>query len=269
MPNIVYVLTNPAMPGLVKIGMTDRDDVQQRMNDLFTTGVPFPFECVMAKEVEGMTAGQVESALHRAFAPNRTNPNREFFKIDTEQAAAILRLLPGKDVTPRTREQEDAALEDDKLAATEFVKQRERTSEIDFLAAHKGNARELYQRVLALGKYDGMQITWARTSFGLWVLCDDVRYQLCWGNQPEAYYGRLYTYLIELKRNEIVPLEEIEAFRKEALASELFKPAGNQGEVSVHIDREYTEAEIDTIISSLWALVELIRTHTGAKAAEA
>ena len=101
------------------------------------------------------------------------------------------------------------------------------------------------------------------------MLCDDARYQLCWGNQPEGYSGRLYTYLIELKRNEILSLEEIEAFRTEALASGLFKPAGNQGEVSVHIDREYTEDEIDAIISQLWALVELIRKPTGSQAVEA
>ena len=48
MPNIVYVLTNPAMPGMVKIGMTDRPDVQRRMSELYSTGVPLPFECVIA-----------------------------------------------------------------------------------------------------------------------------------------------------------------------------------------------------------------------------
>ena len=51
MPNIVYVLTNPAMPGIVKIGMTDKLEVQPRMRDLYTTGVPLPFDCVIAIEV--------------------------------------------------------------------------------------------------------------------------------------------------------------------------------------------------------------------------
>ena len=59
MPNIVYVLTNPAMPGLVKIGMTDRDDVKRRMSDLYTTGVPLPFECVAAREIEDREAADI------------------------------------------------------------------------------------------------------------------------------------------------------------------------------------------------------------------
>lgn len=37
---IVYVLTNPAMPGLVKIGMTNRDSVDARLKELFNTSVP-------------------------------------------------------------------------------------------------------------------------------------------------------------------------------------------------------------------------------------
>ena len=37
---IVYVLTNPAMLGLVKIGKTTRLEVEDRMKQLFSTGVP-------------------------------------------------------------------------------------------------------------------------------------------------------------------------------------------------------------------------------------
>jgi T5orf172 domain len=42
---IVYVLINPAMPNIVKIGLTTREGIEQRMKELFTTGVPVPFEC--------------------------------------------------------------------------------------------------------------------------------------------------------------------------------------------------------------------------------
>jgi len=39
---IVYLLTNPVMPGLVKIGMTTQEDIDKRMKELYTTGVPVP-----------------------------------------------------------------------------------------------------------------------------------------------------------------------------------------------------------------------------------
>ena len=96
---IVYVLSNSAMPGIVKIGKTTQADVKTRMNQLYTTGVPVPFECVFAIEVKDCS--KVESALHIAFGPSRINPNREFFKIDSEQAIAILKLLGQKEVTPQ------------------------------------------------------------------------------------------------------------------------------------------------------------------------
>ena len=51
MTNIVYVLTNPAMPGIVKIGMTD--DLQRRLSQLYNTSVPVQFECVSASGPHG------------------------------------------------------------------------------------------------------------------------------------------------------------------------------------------------------------------------
>lgn len=52
MKGLVYLLTNPAMPGIVKIGLTTRGDMGQRLQELFTTGVPVPFDCVFACEVD-------------------------------------------------------------------------------------------------------------------------------------------------------------------------------------------------------------------------
>ncbi|MEI6715598.1 MAG: GIY-YIG nuclease family protein [Verrucomicrobiota bacterium] len=93
----VYVLTNPAMPGLVKIGLTTEEDAGVRIAQLYTTGVPFPYKLEFACKVPN--ASIVEDALHSAFAPNRVNPKREFFQIAPEQAIAILRLLNAQDTT--------------------------------------------------------------------------------------------------------------------------------------------------------------------------
>src|SRR4051812_26836417 len=77
MPDIVYVLTNEAMPGLVKIGLTT-DSVEARLTTLSSaTGVPLPFECYFAAEVGDSV--RVERILHQLFAESRINPRREFF----------------------------------------------------------------------------------------------------------------------------------------------------------------------------------------------
>lgn len=95
---IVYILTNPAMPGLVKIGKTSRDSVEIRLVELYSTGVPVPFECEYAARVEDANA--VEQILHEAFGPYRINPKREFFDISSEEARDVLQPLGTEDVTP-------------------------------------------------------------------------------------------------------------------------------------------------------------------------
>ena len=100
---IVYVLTNPAMPGLVKIGKTNRRNLGKRLAELYSTGVPVPFECHFA----GIVADpdDVEKRFHKAFSPYRFNPKREFFKIEPDQAVALLELLVLEDVTDSVSQQ--------------------------------------------------------------------------------------------------------------------------------------------------------------------
>jgi len=97
MPGIIYILSNPAMPGIIKIGKTTQEDVKTRMQQLYQTGVPLPFECVYAASVNNID--EVEKALFVAFSPNRINPKREFFEMDAIQAIAILKLLQIENVS--------------------------------------------------------------------------------------------------------------------------------------------------------------------------
>ena len=85
---IVYIITNPAMPDIVKIGMTNRDTVDVRLKELYNTSVPLPFDCEYACKVSDCE--KVEKVLHIAFHPYRIQTQREFFKINPEQAIAML-----------------------------------------------------------------------------------------------------------------------------------------------------------------------------------
>lgn len=102
---IVYILTNPAMPNLVKIGMTTRLEVGIRMSELYTTGVPVPFECSFAGKVNDVK--KVENAFHKAFGPYRINPNREFFEIEDSQAMGLLEIICTENLTPEINNELD------------------------------------------------------------------------------------------------------------------------------------------------------------------
>ena len=104
MPEIVYLLINPTMPDLVKIGRTT--DLETRLQSLSThSGVPVPFECFYACEVRDSV--EVERALHEAFGDHRINPKREFFRLNPERVQAILKVMAIKDETPTIEIVED------------------------------------------------------------------------------------------------------------------------------------------------------------------
>lgn len=88
----VYVLTNPAMPGMVKIGRTTRDPVD-RAKELRSTGVPTHFELFHASFVEDCEAS--ERQIHTILAERgvRTVNDREFFEISPPDAVALIETL--------------------------------------------------------------------------------------------------------------------------------------------------------------------------------
>ena len=123
MPEIIYILTNPVMPDLVKIGKTR--NLEERIRSLSAhTGVPIPFEVFYACEV--VDANKIERHLHDGFGDHRINPRREFFRINPERVLSILQLLAIREVTPG----EDFVNDAEEQQA--LVKERERRESFKF-----------------------------------------------------------------------------------------------------------------------------------------
>lgn len=120
MRGVIYILTNEAMPGYVKVGKTTTTP-EQRMRELDTSGVPLPFECFYAAVVDDCHTA--EKLLHDAFADTRVRSRREFFEISPERVASALRLAAVEDVTPRDDVVEDA---EDERALNEARRRRGR-----------------------------------------------------------------------------------------------------------------------------------------------
>ena len=269
MPNIVYVLTNPAMPGLVKIGMTDRDDVKRRMSDLYTTGVPLPFECVAAREIEDREAADIEKALHTAFGPNRVNSSREFFQIDPEQVQVLLRVMPGRDVTPRTASKETSLQDEDQAAATEYKKRQTRTNELDFMESVNEHGAVIYQRVLALGNQEGMRVRWTTKGFSLDVVSDDTMIPVCYGYPPSTFNQRMYTGFPSLLQKAGVPQNIADVLRQEALDTGLFQPSGKGMDLSCRTDLPLNESELDALTGWLNTVIAKVCEYEGVSRGEA
>ena len=94
----VYCISNESMPGLLKIGMTDRTP-QQRLaeaNKSDTWRPPTNFAIEFAKKVKN--ALQKEKTIHKLLEEynERVNRSREFFKIDVKKARLYFDLMDGE-----------------------------------------------------------------------------------------------------------------------------------------------------------------------------
>jgi hypothetical protein len=82
-----YVLSNSAMPSMIKVGFTLKLP-EDRAKDLYTTGVPVPFDI----EFRAATSypDKVEKQVHGMLAPLRVSPQREFFRVSVNDAVETI-----------------------------------------------------------------------------------------------------------------------------------------------------------------------------------
>lgn len=83
----VYILSNPSMPGLLKIGKTIRNG-ESRAIEIYQTGVPEPFK--VEHEVFSPHCGKLEHSIHCLMHDVRVSNGREFFRSSVTDAVQIL-----------------------------------------------------------------------------------------------------------------------------------------------------------------------------------
>ncbi len=98
-PGYVYVLVNPCMPGLIKIGRTLRDS-RTRARELSSTGVPMPFQ--VAFELFSEDHQKLEVMMHQALADFRVDAAREFFRYPLDKTIKLLLELSEPTPNPST-----------------------------------------------------------------------------------------------------------------------------------------------------------------------
>ena len=95
----LYIIDTPAMPGICKLGCTRRIDPLQRVAELSSASVPFPFICravVFSDDVF-----DIETKIHNYFNDKRVNKenlHKEFFAITPNEAITALKDVFGCEI---------------------------------------------------------------------------------------------------------------------------------------------------------------------------
>jgi hypothetical protein len=92
-PGWVYILTNPALPGMVKVGLTTRSLTERAAELTAASGVPLPFVVAWGRAVTD--CAYVEKAVHRMLDDRRVSGKREFFRCDVATARQVIEAAAG------------------------------------------------------------------------------------------------------------------------------------------------------------------------------
>lgn len=95
-PGFIYVLINPSMPGLVKVGRTTRDPLDRAAELSSATGVAVPFVVVFQEFF--VDCESAEAFVHAVLERQgyRVATNREFFQADVSDVIKAVIATPGR-----------------------------------------------------------------------------------------------------------------------------------------------------------------------------
>ena len=105
----IYCVSNACMPGILKIGMTERTPEARlkEANSSDTWRSPTPFKIEFAKKV--LNPSQKENTLHILLEQytERINPRREFFRVSPEEVRKFFDLIDGEMWVETSKEEEE------------------------------------------------------------------------------------------------------------------------------------------------------------------
>ena len=116
----LYCFSNESMPGILKIGMTERTP-EIRLNEANSSDTwrpPTPYKIEFAKNV--LNPKQKETTLHNLLSQytERINPKREFFRVSLEEIKTFFELIDGvlwvKLINEEEDEEDEEETEEDK-----------------------------------------------------------------------------------------------------------------------------------------------------------
>lgn len=111
----IYCFSNLSMPGILKIGMTERTP-EIRLNDANSSDTwrpPTPYKIEFAKKV--FNPKQKEATLHTLLSQytKRINPKREFFTVSPEEVKTFFDLIDGDLWVKQSEEEEEEGEEEE------------------------------------------------------------------------------------------------------------------------------------------------------------
>ncbi len=155
-PGFLYILSNPTMPGLVKVGKTTRDPSDRVKELSAATGVPTPFLLVYYQPVHDCDNAEKWAHAELERRGYRPNSDREFFLAPVHEAVEILnaaRSIVGS-AEPSSmivNDDNSSAIKEEGLGEELFQLGMSYLDGTDSLLANPSKALKLFVQASALG----------------------------------------------------------------------------------------------------------------------